>query len=265
MDAFSDLIAQTGTLLGIDEFSPDAEGVCIIASEDAEILIVNCPDAGDMVLVTATLMPLPPDADAAITAALQANFRFEATNGATVSLDAESDSLALSRYIPLASLTPESLLDRIEEFSSALFSLRTTLAEMGGVRDAAPPNNAADEIAIDGETIQLRHEDDGSTFASIDIGELPPSEDGGSALARELLESNHLFAGTAGATLAIDSEANRVLLQRRIYPQDNAPEDLLPTILAVLTDKASEWRSRLQSHAEQPESLSPFSFGFMQV
>ena len=130
MSTFAEIIAETGNLLGIDGFEPDAEGVCVIASEEAVVSLLYCPDAGDMVLVTAKLMDLPSDDGNVLVAALEANHRLEATKGATVSLDEEDNSLVLSMYLPLDLLTAEILVSRLEGFMAALLSLRERLSAL---------------------------------------------------------------------------------------------------------------------------------------
>ena len=129
MYSFSELMAETGDILGIEGLEPDAEGVCILASDEAEIYLINCPEAGDMILITSSFMPLPPDGDRALVAALKANHLFEKTRGATLSLDPETEMISLSRFVPLAALTPEFLINLVEEFSSALVSFRSYFEE----------------------------------------------------------------------------------------------------------------------------------------
>ncbi len=128
MLSFTDIISETGKLLGIEDFEPDAEGVCVIASEEAEVSLLYCPDAGEMVLMTAKIMDLPSDDENVLVAALEANHHLEATNGATISLDEEENSLALSMYLPLDLLTAEILVSRLEAFMTALLSLREKLS-----------------------------------------------------------------------------------------------------------------------------------------
>lgn len=123
MDDYAKLIAETGALLGIEGFEPDAEGVCVLESEEAAITIMFCPEADDAVLLTAKFMDAPPDEDGALMAALEANHRFAKTAGATISIDHDDGSLHLSESLPLAILTPESLVARLESFSSVLLAL----------------------------------------------------------------------------------------------------------------------------------------------
>ena len=251
MSGFNDLMAGVGDILGIEGYTPDAEGVCIIESEEAEICIIHCPEADDMVLVMATVMPLPPDGGRSLIAALDANHRFKGTRGSTVSLDAESDELVLSQYLPVDILTPRSFVALLEAFSSALIALRAIDTEGRTPPPAVPGETVHGEgnverVDFDGVVVELSQgENDGLIVAVTDLGEASADR----AVARELLEANHLFAGTAGATLSLEAKSNRVFLQQKMYPNDG-DEDWLPRRLAVFIDKAGEWRTRLQGAAE---------------
>jgi hypothetical protein len=55
---------------------------------------------------------------------------------------------------------------------------------------------------------------------SADLGGLPP--EGGEKLFRTMLEANHLFGGTAGATLALDAASRRFRLQKAEPPDELA-------------------------------------------
>lgn len=55
---------------------------------------------------------------------------------------------------------------------------------------------------------------------SADLGEPPP--DSGERLFRTMLEANNLFAGTAGATLAIDASSRHCRLQKYESPDELA-------------------------------------------
>lgn len=268
MDGFDELIAGVGDILGIEGLAPDAEGVCTLESDETEIRVIHCPEADDMLLLTATVMPAPPDGGRMFLAALDANHRFKGTRGATVSLDGESDELVLSRYLPVGILSPKSLLDAVEAFSSALMSLRAVEAGVG-----APPSAASDEadagdvaaetIEVDGVVVEVSQGDDGVIVALSDLGEAPDD----SVFVRELLVANHLFEGTAGATLSLEAATNRVFLQQKIYPEAEDSEDWLPRRLAVFVDKASEWKARLHGSAEtEGDSSQPLQMsGFIQV
>ena len=266
MSGFNDLMAGVGDILGIEGYTPDAEGVCILESEEAEIRIIHCPEADEMLLLMATVMPAPPDGGRMLLAALDANHRFKGTRGATVSLDPESGELVLSHYLPVDILTPRSFVAMLEAFSSALMAIRSidageTAPSPGADGETDAGSEDAETVEIDGIAVELSQgAHDGLFVAVSDLGEAPDDPD----LAQELLEANHLFAGTAGATLSLEAATNRVFLQQKIYPSDD-DEDWLPRRLAVFIDKAGEWRRRLDGSDAPPDDASPFSEGFLQV
>lgn len=107
-------------------------------------------------------------------------------------------------------------------------------------------HNGGMDIDLDGGCVSLRPDgDDGAVLASIDLGEPP---EGAEPLARELLEANHLFSGTAGASLSVDPETHHVFLQRREWPQA-CGEDVFLRHLAALEGCAAEWKARLSGDA----------------
>ena len=261
MDGFNDLMAEFGKILGIEGFAPDAEGVCILQSEEAEIRIIHCPEADDTLLLSAVVMSLPKDGGRSLLAALGANHRFLATGGATASMDPESEELVLSQYLPLAVLAPRSLVALVEKFSSALIALRSL-----GAGDQTPPDVEtdglsvlADTVEIDGVSIELGEGDEGQVLAVADLGEAPDAL----VVARDMMVANHLFCGTAGATLSLDAATGHVFLQQNLYPVDE--EDWLARRLAVFADKAGEWRGRISGQGAPQGDRLPFSGNYMPV
>ena len=39
---YEELVAETGAEIGIEGFAPDADGVCVLASDIGEIVIMDC-------------------------------------------------------------------------------------------------------------------------------------------------------------------------------------------------------------------------------
>lgn len=72
-----------------------------------------------------------------------------------------------------------------------------------------------------GTKVQVLVQDVGErnlVLMSADLGEMPP--DGGEKLLRTMMEANNLFAGTAGATLALDAATGRFRLQKYESPDE---------------------------------------------
>ena len=124
---YEELIAETGAEIGIEGLAPDADGVCVLASDIGEIVIMDCKGPREMVLLNAAVTDVPPDADAALLEALKANRGFRDTNGATLSVDAETNRFELSQYALLEELDPDSFVALIERFATTLVGLRGKL------------------------------------------------------------------------------------------------------------------------------------------
>lgn len=125
MKTFDELIADTAAYLGFDELEPDENGICEFISEEAQIVVMGCPEAEDAVLVTAKVAEAIDNYNLLL--ALKTNHRFLETKGATISIDPEDESLVLSLHRPLFSLDGEKMAGLLEEFMAVLLSLRETL------------------------------------------------------------------------------------------------------------------------------------------
>ena len=145
---YEELIEETGALIGIEGFTPDADGVCVIASEIGEITIMDCREgAVEMVLLNAVVSDVPPDADAALLEALKANRGFKVTKGSTLSVDPETMRFELTRYAVLDDLSPDKLVAIVEDFATALVDLRERL---GGEHLSGSPEEVAESLGMEG-------------------------------------------------------------------------------------------------------------------
>lgn len=134
---YEELIEETGDEIGLDGFTPDDDGVCILASDIGEIVIMDCKEAAsEFVLLNSAVCDVPPDANAALLEALKANSGFRDTNGATLSVDPETRRFELSQYAALEDLDPEKLIATIENFATTLVNVRERLE--GASLDQAP-------------------------------------------------------------------------------------------------------------------------------
>lgn len=77
---------------------------------------------------------------------------------------------------------------------------------------------------------------------SADLGEPPP--EGAETLFRTMLEANNLFAGTAGATLALDAATGRFRLQKAELPEELA-NDVDGRFVAFI-ETALDWRRAIE-------------------
>lgn len=125
---YEELIEETGAEIGIEGFTPDADGVCILASDIGEIVIMNCKEgAQELVLLNAAVCDVPPEAKAALLEALGANRGFKDTKGATLSVDPETKRFELSQYAVLEDLDPDKFVAMVEDFATTLVRVREKL------------------------------------------------------------------------------------------------------------------------------------------
>lgn len=95
-----------------------------------------------------------------------------------------------------------------------------------------------------------------------DLGEPPP--EGGERLLRTMLESNNLFSGTAGATLALDAASGRFRLQKYESP-DEIANDVEGKLLSFI-DTALAWGRAIADFRPSEEAgVSSDDFGMMHV
>lgn len=105
------------------------------------------------------------------------------------------------------------------------------------------PEDGAVSFAIagdDGDSVDIvvrEAEDRESADISADLGELPAA--GGDALLLEMLEANHLFGGTGGASLSVDG--TRAKLERRV-PLTELGRGEGSRVLAPFLATAGRWR-----------------------
>lgn len=139
---YEELIEETGAMIGIEGFTPDADGICVLASDIGEIVIMDCKDdPRGLVLLNAAVADVPPDAGAALLEALKANRGFRDTKGSTLSVDPETKRFELSRYAFLEGLDPDKFVAIIEDFATALVDVRARLE--GASLDQSPGDAAA--------------------------------------------------------------------------------------------------------------------------
>ena len=139
---YEELIEETGAMIGIEGFTPDADGICVLASDIGEIVIMDCKDdPRGLVLLNAAVADVPPEAGAALLEALKANRGFRDTKGSTLSVDPETKRFELSRYAFLEGLDPDKFVAIIEDFATALVDVRARLE--GASLDQAPGDAAA--------------------------------------------------------------------------------------------------------------------------
>ena len=144
---YEELIEETGAMIGIEGFTPDADGICVLASDIGEIVIMDCrEDPRGLVLLNAAVTDVPPEAGAALLEALKANRGFRDTKGSTLSVDPETNRFELSRYAFLEGLDPDRFVAIIEDFATALVDVR---AKIEGAQISRDPDDVSESLGME--------------------------------------------------------------------------------------------------------------------
>ena len=114
---FGELIDKLSSKLGVE--IEDAGGAVAIQI-DGETVIVQLAD-DDLVLLRADLGEIPPDRrDALASAALEGNFLYRGTGGATLAVNPADSHLHLQKYNWLGRLDADKALDMLSRFADTV-------------------------------------------------------------------------------------------------------------------------------------------------
>jgi len=134
-------------------------------------------------------------------------------------------------------------------------------------------------LEIDTMPVTLMNLDEAGSLAFYGVVGLPPPEDDLSDLYHALLEANHSYAGTAGATLSINAETGDVELCKALPLVALDPDSLFAELerfvntLEVWRKIVADYRAGAEAKEsggtkpdEAPQAAAPFGeMGFMQV
>lgn len=122
-------------------------------------------------------------------------------------------------------------------------------------------NDGVCAFMADDMTVTIHGLPDGEIALVGDIGEPPP--EGLEKLYRAMLEANHLFGGTAGATISFDSERGRFSLVK-LFDCRNLDSDTFMqavskfvSVLEMWTKLTAEWRISPDDSRTEPDSVPP--------
>lgn len=129
---FGELIDKLSSKLGVE--IEDAGGAVAIQI-DGETVIVQLAD-DDLVLLRADLGEIPPDRrDALASAALEGNFLYRGTGGATLAVNPADSHLHLQKYNWLGRLDADKALDMLSRFADTIAFWKRIVREASAARD----------------------------------------------------------------------------------------------------------------------------------
>ena len=140
----SELISSFATRYAIEGLAVE-DGAALLSIDGTEVSLRESADGG-AVVVSAEIGEMPPDARGVFASlALKANFA--ATGGLALSLDAETDELAVSTSLPLALADQDSLSDAVEALVDTAEEWRRNAVAFLDVDEEAAISDAEDADA----------------------------------------------------------------------------------------------------------------------
>ena len=114
---FGELVDKLGAKLGVE--IEDAGGAVALQIDGETVIVQHADD--DLVLLRADLGEIPPDRrDALASAALEGNFLYRGTGGATLAVNPADSHLHLQKYNWLGRLDADKALDMLSRFADTV-------------------------------------------------------------------------------------------------------------------------------------------------
>lgn len=110
-------------------------------------------------------------------------------------------------------------------------------------------NDSHVNFEVEGIAFALEYMDiEGTVLLSAEFGVL--SEDAsGEMILREMLEANHMFAGTSGASLSVDPHTMQASIQQQIWI-DFLDFDAFMIRMKMFVDVAKDWKQKISNALE---------------
>ena len=132
---FEDLLGALSKTLGIE--IEDAGGA---AAVDIDGTVVVLQDAGEMLLMRAEIGEFPPDGkEDLLRSAMEANFLYQGTGGATLAVNPADGHLHIQKYNWLERLDADMAFDMLERFADTIAVWQKVLADYRPVAETAVP------------------------------------------------------------------------------------------------------------------------------
>lgn len=131
---FADILETLGEKLGIE--LEDAGGAAAIEIDGTPVIL---QDAGDMLLLRADLgQPPPEDVTMLYKSALEADFLYQGTGGATIAINPADGHFNIHRYNWLERLDADAAVETLEKFAETVAAWRRIVADYRAGAEAKP-------------------------------------------------------------------------------------------------------------------------------
>lgn len=127
---FKDLIAGLAEKVGLaGEVETDDESRCLLEFDGMGVVIQGVDAAETVILLSPVGMPPPEDPAQLYKALLEANYLFQGTSGATLSVNPDGGGVMLCRQLDARALDVDGLMAALDAFLNTLAAWRSYVTE----------------------------------------------------------------------------------------------------------------------------------------
>ena len=148
---FSGLLQLASERLGVE--IEDAGGAAGVAIDGAPVVL---QDAGGLLLLRAELGTIPAKGrEAVLAAAMEANWLYQGTGGATLAINPRNGHLHIQKYNWLERLDPDKALDTLSRFADTSLKWQKLLSDYSSLNDEASEEAQPEDVAAFGEFMKV--------------------------------------------------------------------------------------------------------------
>ena len=149
---FTRLVESLAEKLGIE--ITDEGGAAAVGIDGLTVLLHEADD--DLLLLHADLGEIPAAGrDVLAVAALQANFLYQGTGGATLAINPRDGHLHIQKYNWLDRLDPDKVLDTLSRFADTSLKWQKLLSDYSSLNDEASEEARSEDVAAFGEFMKV--------------------------------------------------------------------------------------------------------------
>ena len=141
---FENLLEALGKRLGLE--LENAGGAAAVEIDGIAVIL---QDAGELLLLRAEVGEIPEDSkEAILSSAMEANFLYQGTGGATFAVNPEDGRLHIHKYNWMERIDADAVIDALDKLADTAAAWRKILSEFRLANDAPPAENPAEASSL---------------------------------------------------------------------------------------------------------------------
>ena len=151
MMTFENLLEALGKRLGLE--MENAGGAAAVEVDGTAVIL---QDAGELLLLRAEVGEIPEDGKLAIlSSAMEANFLYQGTGGATFAVNREDGRLHIHKYNWMERIDADSVIDAMDKLADTAAAWRRILSEYHPASDASPTDKPVEDASLNAGFMQV--------------------------------------------------------------------------------------------------------------